>query len=64
MNTQTNWLIDTNLSVDCRNSVHPPPLSAGGGGLNLLPNFQKERLDKTSDFRGGDIFFWGGGGNC
>ena len=23
-------------------SVHPPPLSAGEGGLNLLPNFQKE----------------------
>ena len=38
-------------------SVHPPPpfLLWGGGGLNLQSNFQKgrERLDRTSTFRGG-----------
>ena len=32
-----------------------PPLSAGGGGLSLQPNFQKVGggLDRTSTFRGG-----------
>ena len=29
------------------------PFSVGGGGVNLLPNFQKGRLDKTLIFRGG-----------
>ena len=40
--------------------MHPHPLSAGGGGegvgggLNLLPNFQKKKgLGRTSIFRGG-----------
>ena len=49
------------------------PLSAGGRGLNLQPNFQKGegggRLDRTSTFRGGcwerggDFFSEGGGCN-
>ena len=28
------------------------PLSAGGGGVNLLPNFVKEALDQISIFKG------------
>ena len=36
------------------NSVHPLfLLLPGGGGLSVLPNFQKEGLDRISIFRGG-----------
>ena len=43
-------------SIHKRNSHsgHPPPLSAGGGGLSLQPNFQKRGgLYRNSTFRGG-----------
>ena len=48
----------------------PPPASfcRGGGGLNLLPIFQKGGFDRTSAFRGGLLgksgvtFSKGGGG--
>ena len=41
-------------------SVHPP-LSAGEGGLDPQPNFQKGGgLDKISTFRGG---YWERGGD-
>ena len=36
-----------------------PPLSGGGGGLKLQPNFQKKGIDRTSTFRGGGIFSGG-----
>ena len=44
-----------------------PPFLLGGGGLNLLPNFQKVGLDRTSNFRGRLVgkrwvTFFGGGG--
>ena len=41
-------------------SVHPPPFLLGG--LNLLPNFQKEGLDRTSTLRGGNFERRGRGG--
>ena len=41
-------------AIDNAHSLHPPsPLSAGGGGMNLLPNFQKGGHDGTSTLRGG-----------
>ena len=33
------------ISTHYTHSVHPPPFSAGGG-LSILPNFQKEGLDR------------------
>ena len=52
-------------------SVNPlPPITAGGRGMNLLPNFQKGRLDRTSFFMG-EVRLLGkrgrllsGGGGC
>ena len=47
--------------------MHPPPLSAGGGGVSLQPNFQKgggsltepQLLEGVAEKEGGD-FFQGG----
>ena len=46
--------------IGSKHSVHPltpPPFCRdggdGGGGLNLLPNFEKGGLDRTSTLRGG-----------
>ena len=33
------------ISTHYTHSVHPPPLS-NGGGLSILPNFQKGGLDR------------------
>ena len=43
--------------VVSQHSVYPPSLLSsgmgGGGGLNLLPNFEKGKLGRTLIFRGG-----------
>ena len=47
--THQSWLF-----VVCRNSVHPPLSAKGGGGVNLLQNFQKADgggLNRISIFR-------------
>ena len=61
----------------CRVNIHSghPSLSAGGGEVNLLPNFYKRRGDTWHNLNfwrgvGGkeevNFFFWGGGvrGGC
>ena len=48
---------DSTTHMHVLRSVYPPfLLGGGGGGLSLLPNFQKAGLDKTSVFRGSDFF--------
>ena len=48
-------LVESGVHDTCgggHDNVHPP-LSAGGRGLNLPPNFLKGGLDQISIFRGG-----------
>ena len=62
------WSQISSISSHRPHSVHPPRLSAGGGGLSLLPNFQKGGLAGPPFLEGGcwkrgGYFFQGRGCN-